>query len=172
MISFNSHNWWIAPLILLLVIYRIRRSSQERALKIERLWVIPALLLIAGAVTIWQTPIAGLGWLWLIPTFAVGAALGYWRGRFTVVTIDPETHKLTSRTSAVGLYLVIGVLAIRIALRAFVAAEASAMHLNVALFTDAFLIFAVGLIAAQRLEIWIRARKLLTQARAARTDAA
>jgi hypothetical protein len=145
MISFNSHNWWIAPLVLALVIYRVRRSSRERALKIERLWVIPALLLIAGALTIWQTPIAGLGWLWLIPTLLAGAALGYWRGRFTVVTIDPQTHDLTSRTSAAGVYLVVAVLAIRIALR--------------------FLVFAVGLIAAQRLEIWIRARKLLARAR-------
>lgn len=171
MIDFNGRNWWIAPLILLLIVYRIRRSSRERALKIERLWVIPALLLIIGGLTIWQTPIAGLGWLWLIPVFGAGAALGYWRGRFTLVTINPETHDLTSRTSPAGLYLIIAVLAVRIALRLWLTAEAPALHLNVALITDAFLVFAIGLIAAQRLEIWIRAQRLLTEARATKAAA-
>jgi hypothetical protein len=167
-INFNSHNWWIAPLALLLIVYRLRSGAREKALKIERLWIIPALLLIIGALMILQTPIAGLGWVWLIPAFAAGAALGYWRGRFTLVTVNPETHDLTSRTSAAGLYLIIGVLAARIGLRVFLAAEASALHLNLALVTDAFLVFAVGLIATQRLEIWIRARSLLADARAAK----
>jgi hypothetical protein len=168
MISFNSHNWWIAPLVLALIVYRLRSGARDKALKIERLWVIPVLLLIVGGLMIWQTPIAGPAWLWLIPIFIAGAALGYWRGRFTLVTVNPETHDLTSRTSAAGLYLIIAVLAVRIGLRAFLTAEASAWHLNVALITDAFLVFAIGLIAAQRLEIWIRARGLLADARAAR----
>lgn len=166
MINFDGHNWWIAPLVLLLIVYRLRRGARERALKIERLWVVPALLLIIGGLMIWQTPIAGLGWIWLIPVFVAGAALGYWRGRFTLVTVNPETHDLTSRTSAAGLYLIIAVLAVRIGLRWFLTAEAAAWHLNVALVTDAFLVFAVGLIAVQRLEIWIRARSLLADARA------
>lgn len=168
MISFNSHNWWIAPLVLLLIVYRLRSGAREKALKIERLWIIPVLLLIIGGLMIWQTPIAGFGWVWLIPIFAAGAALGYWRGRFTLVTVNPETHDLASRTSAAGLYLIIAVLAVRLVLRAFLTAEAAAWHLNVALITDAFLVFAVGLIAAQRLEIWIRARGLLAAARSAK----
>lgn len=167
MFEFNSHNWWVAPLILALIVYRLRSGAREKALKIERLWIIPVVLLIIGALTLWQVPIAGPAWLWLIPTFAVGAALGYWRGRFTLVTVNPETHALTSRTSAAGLYLIIGVLALRIGLRVYLTAEASTLHLNVALITDAFLVFAIGLIAAQKLEIWIRARGLLAQARAA-----
>ncbi len=168
MIELNSRSWWIAPLVLALIVYRLRNGAREKALRIERLWIIPALLLTAGGLAIQQTPIAGLGWLWLLPIFALGAALGYWRGRFTLVTVDPETHALTSRTSAAGLYLIVAVLAVRLGLRAFLTAEAPALHLNVALITDAFLVFAVGLIAAQRLEIWIRARRLLAEARAAK----
>jgi hypothetical protein len=167
-INFNSHNWWIAPLVLVLIVYRLRNGAREKVLKIERLWVIPALLLIIGGLMIWQTPIAGFGWIWLVPTFAAGAALGYWRGRFTLVTVNPETHDLTSRTSAAGLYLIVAVLVVRLGLRVFLTAEASTWHLNVALITDAFLVFAVVLVAAQRLEIWIRARGLLAEARAAK----
>lgn len=171
MIEFNSHNWWIAPLVVALIIYRLRNGAREKALRVERLWIPPALLLVAGGLAIQQTPIAGLGWLWLIPIFIAGAALGYWRGRFTLVTVNPETHALTSRTSAAGLYLIVAILALRLGLRAFLTAEASTLHLNVALITDAFLLFAVGLIAAQRVEIWIRARRLLAQARAAKAAA-
>ena len=168
MIEFNSHNWWIVPLALGLIVWRLRNGAREKALRIERLWIIPALLLIAGGLAIWQTPIAGLGWLWLLPVFGVGAALGYWRGRFTQVTVNPETHALTSRNSAAGIYLILAVLAVRIILRVYLTAEASALHLNVALITDAFLVFAIGLIAVQRLEIWLRARRLLAEARAAK----
>ncbi len=166
--GFGHNTWWVAPIVLLLIVYRLRNGAREKALKIETLWVIPVMLLIVGGLVIRQAPIPGLDWLWLIPVFVAGAALGYWRGRLTVVTVNPETHALTSRTSAAGLYLVIGVLAVRLGLRAFLTAEATTLHLNVALITDAFLVFALGLIAAQRLEIWIRARRLLAQARAAK----
>jgi membrane protein CcdC involved in cytochrome C biogenesis len=158
--------------VALLIVWRIRRAGRARTLRIEWLWITPSLLLVIGGLVLSQTPISGAGWLWLIPAFVVGAAIGYWRGRFTAVTIDPQTHALTSKTSPAGLYLLIGLLALRIALRALLTAEASSLHLDVAVVTDAFLVFAIGLVAAQRLEIWVRARRLLSEARAAKAAAA
>ena len=55
---------------------------------------------------------------------------------------------------------------VRIALRSYLTTQASAWHMNAAVITDAFVVFAVGLIAAQRLEIFVRARQLLAKARA------
>jgi len=163
---------WVAiPIILLVVFLRIRRMSQHRPLRVEWLWVMPVLLLVIAGLVMAQTPLAGLDWLWLIPPFLIGGALGFWRGRLTLVTVDPETHALTSKASPAALYLLVGVIVLRIGLRYLLTAEASSLHINAALITDAFLVFAVGVVAVQRIEVWIRARRLLTKARAAKVAA-
>lgn len=161
------------PLIVLalIIVLRLRAVGRERALKIERLWITPILLLVIGGLVLAQSPLPGFDWLWMIPALAVGGAIGYWRGRFTAVSVDPQTHALTSKTSPAGFILLIVLLGLRIALRTYLTAEASSLHVSVALITDAFLVFAIGLIAAQRLEIWIRARRLLGEARAAKAAA-
>jgi membrane protein CcdC involved in cytochrome C biogenesis len=149
-----------------LILWRLRAAGRERALRIERLWITPTLLVIVGGLVLSQTSLPGADWLWLVPALGAGAAIGFWRGRFTAVSIDPQSHALTSKTSPAGLYLLIGLLLVRIALRAYLATKASSLHLDVALLTDAFLVFAIGLVATQRLEIWVRARRLIAAARA------
>lgn len=159
---------WVAiPIVLLVLFLRVRRLGQERKLRVEWLWITPVLLLVIAGLVMTQTPLAGVDWLWLVPAFAVGAGIGFWRGRLTTVTVDPASRALTSRASPAALYLLVGVLVLRLGLRFLLTAEASTLHVNAALITDAFLVFAVGLVAVQRLEIWIRARKLLAEARAA-----
>jgi hypothetical protein len=160
---------WVAiPIMLLVVFLRMRRMSQHRALRVEWLWVTPVILLIIAGLVMSQSPLAGMDWLWLVPAFLIGGGIGFWRGRLTTVTVDPETHALTSKASPAALYLLVAVLAERIGLRYLLAAEASTLHVNAALITDTFLVFAVGVVAVQRTEVWIRARKLLAEARAAK----
>jgi hypothetical protein len=167
----SPRNLIIIAVVVLLLIWRLRYYSSVRALKIERMWITPVLLLVVAFLTLSQTPLTGLAWLWLIPAFVAGSAVGFWRGRLTRVSIDPETHAFTSQTSQAGTLLVVALMAVRIGLRSYLTAEAGALHLNVALVTDCFLMAAIGLVAVQRLEIWIRARRLLTAARAAKAAA-
>ena len=54
----------------------------------------------------------------------------------------------------------------RYAARALLGQQGSTLHLNAALITDAFLLFAIGMIVVQRIEIWLRCTRLLAQARA------
>ena len=164
----SPRNLIIIAVVVLLLIWRLRYFSRERALKIERMWITPLLLLIVAFLALSQAPLSGLGWLWLIPAFLIGGAIGFWRGRFTRVSVDPESHALTSQTSQAGMYLVVGLMALRICLRSYLSAEAGTLHWNAALITDCFLMVAIGLVAVQRLEIWVRARRLLKEARAAK----
>ncbi len=60
------------------------------------------------------------------------------------------------------------IIAIRIALRGVAMTEASTLHLSVAVITGAFMTFAIGLFGVQRLEMAIRATRLLKEARAAK----
>jgi hypothetical protein len=45
------------------------------------------------------------------------------------------------------------------------------LHLNALLITDSFVVFAIGMILVQQLEIWLRCRRLLAEARAAKAAA-
>ena len=147
------------------------RGARVRNLKIERLWVVPVIILIGTAAAFSQQ---GLPTPVMIAidaaALAAGAALGWWRGRFTRITVDPESHTLTSQTSPLGLLLLVGIFAVRFGLRSYVYENAGALHVSVTAATDAFLLLAVGVICAQRLEIALRATRLLTSARASQAS--
>jgi hypothetical protein len=66
---------------------------------------------------------------------------------------------------------IVAILAIRFALRGLAMTQASSLHLSIAMITGAFMAFAVGLFGVQRVEMFLRASRLLSEARAARAAA-
>ena len=152
-----------------LMAWRLRRMSQTRPLKLELLWVTPALLLAIAVLTILpQPPQGAIEWAWLAVGFALGGAFGWWRGTLMHISVDPETHALNTKASAAGMIFIVAIIAIRIALRGVAMAQASSLHLSVGVITGAFMTFAVGLFTVQRVEMFLRASRMLTEARAAR----
>ena len=101
-----------------------------------------------------------------LAALALGALAGWWRGRLTRIVVDPRTHALTSKTSAVGMLLILGLYVVRYGLRSMGAQGAGALHVSAIQVTDALMLLAVGLVCAQRLEIYLRASRLLAEARA------
>lgn len=148
--------------------FRFMRANTARPLKLEFLWIMPAYLIAISAFLLWQMPPHGLEWLWLAVAFALGGALGWQRGRMMAISIDPETHALSQTTSRAALFFLLALVAARFVLREVLSQEAQVLHLSIAFITDVFVIFAVGLLGVTRLEMYLRARRLLTQARAAR----
>lgn len=143
----------------------IFRNLRTRRLRVERLWLAPVLIIVgAGFALRYQPPstpaMAGVDVLAVM----VGAALGWWRGRFTTITVDPATHVLTSRASPAGLLLLLVVFALRFGLRGFASANAGVLHVSVVEITDAFLLLAVGIVCTHRLEMALRATRLLKAA--------
>ncbi|WP_304177904.1 CcdC protein domain-containing protein [Phenylobacterium aquaticum] len=155
---------YVLPIaILALVLFR---SARPRILVIERLWVAPALIMTAASLLIFaQGAMSLTGLLLQIVAVLVGAGLGWWRGRLTHLEIDPKTHTLTSKVSPVGLALLGAVFLTRLGLRAVAMSHPAVFHASVGELTDAMLLLAVGLVCAQRLEVWIRARQMLADAR-------
>jgi len=157
---------YLVPLgVVLLVV----RNSRARRLKIERLWVLPAIYMamLASALYAEPPPITPLSIAILALSFAAGAAIGWQRGRFTQVHIHPQTGDLTSRASPIGLIFIFAILAVRIVGRNFLAAHASDLHLPILAVTDGFFVLAIAMLSVQRLEVWMRASKMLAEARAA-----
>jgi hypothetical protein len=162
----NPPTWaYLIPLVMIALV--ILRNSRARRLRIESLWVMPVLILALVGLSLSQqgmpTPLMlGID----IAALAAGAGLGWWRGRLTHITVDPATHQLTSRASPVGMLLILGIFALRTGVRLYAAQNASALGVSANAVADAALVLAVGLVCAQRLEIALRATRLLTEARA------
>ncbi|WP_426011449.1 hypothetical protein [Caulobacter sp. DWR2-3-1b2] len=147
---------------------RFRSMNRERRLKLEWMWVLPAVMLVGMAATLTQFPPQGLDWLWLAGIFLVGAAIGWWRGKLIPIAIDPETHLLNTKPSPAAILFLLGLFVVRFGLRAVLQGEASAWHVNLVLLNDGFIVLGVGLFAVSRVEMALRAWGLLKQARAAK----
>lgn len=146
------------------------RNRRPRTLNPKWMWVMPAIIVPLMGLALWGTSMDpsmphvafdGLAWAILAVGLVLGGAFGWWRGRMTTI----EKHAdgtLKAQASPIGLILIIGVMLGRRAFSAFLEPHAAEWGLNALAITDAFLLFVVGMIVMQRLEMFIRARKVLT----------
>ncbi|HEY5409258.1 MAG TPA: hypothetical protein VIJ94_00900 [Caulobacteraceae bacterium] len=164
---------YLIGIIVLVVVMglRLRRMNQTRPLKVEWLWVTPAILTVLTVLSLIPQPPQGIAWAWLAIALVIGGALGWWRGKMMHISVDPETHALNTKASPAAMIFIVALIAIRMALRGVAMGEASALHLSVTVITGAFMAFAIGLFGVQRLEMALRANRLLREARAARASA-
>jgi hypothetical protein len=158
---------WVALIPLAVVALVILRNSRARRLRIEAMWIAPTLIVALVGFDLYaqgqHTPTA-----FAIDAagFGLGAALGWWRARFTHITVDQTTHDLTSRASPIGMLVILAVFALRFGIRAYVTQSGNALGPWATLIPDALLAMSVGLVFAGRVEIFLRASRLLNEARA------
>ena len=161
---------YIIPLLVVLLI--VRRGMMARKIKIERMWVLPALLLFAGGSMFAQAHIPSPMIVGELAAAAVaGAVVGWYRGRLTHISIDPATHDLTSRTSPVGVVLIAVLFGARYGIRLAFPQMADAhgsLESQAGAIADALTLFGIGAIVVQRLEMWLRCRRLLAEAQGMR----
>ena len=164
---------WATTLIPILVIgiamaFRLRRMSRGRRLRLERLWILPAFYaLIVGAI-FWTHPPHGITWLYVLVAFAIGLPLGWYRGKLMRISIDPETHELSQSASPAAILLILGLVALRYVGRSLALANGGDSPDAIFALTDILMAFALGFLAMQRVEMGLRARILLADARARR----
>jgi hypothetical protein len=163
----NSHGNWLTaalPFVIIAVVMalRFRSMSRERPLKLGTLWVVPLVyLLLAGSIFFSLTP-PPLGWGLMLLGLLIGVAIGWHRGKLIRITQDAQSGELSQRASPLAMVLLIALVALKLGARA-IFGETAAGHpsSSAMLLTDAFIGFALGLLSATRLEIYLRARKLL-----------
>ena len=157
---------YLLPLAVFVVIFafRARRMSQVRPLKLERLWIVPAIYLALVVATFATKPPAANAWLASAIALVVGAAMGWQRGRMMAIHVDPATHKLGQKGSPLAILFLFAIVAVKVVAQN----EGAAMGFDVALVTDAALAFGLGMFSATRIEMYVRARRLLDAAKQAR----
>ena len=165
----------LIPVLILVLV--LRRNLQPRPLQIERMWLYPAILVFLLGSSLYESPpTTALAIGFLAGGLVLGAAAGWYRGRLTRITIDPDPHALTSQASMWGTVLVVGLIVVRYGLRAYLmggldmtaAPHHGGLGGTAIAATDALLAFTVGMMGTSRLEMWMRASKLLADAQAAK----
>ena len=168
----QSQNWISIVVTVVIVgivmLIRLRNVGRQRRLRIETLWVIPVLYGAVVAFVFQQFPPHGAVWLYCFIALWVGVALGWKRGRMMRITVDPETHALSQASSPAAMLFIVAIVALRMASRS-AADYISPGRFGVMAATDILMALALGFIAAQRLEMFLRAKALLAEARAARS---
>lgn len=144
------------------------RNRKPRTLNPQWMWVMPAIIVPLMGLAVWGTSMDpatphvafdGLAWAILAIGLILGGAFGWWRGRMTTIEKHAD-DTLKAQASPIGLILIIAVMLGRKTLSAFLEPHAAEWGLNALAITDALLLFVVGMILMQRVEMFIRARKV------------
>lgn len=149
--------------IVIVLFFRLRGMKRGRPLRLERLWIVPTLYGIFAASLFWWRPPHGVQWLWAVAALLGGSAVGWWRGKLMRIEIDPVSHALNQRQSPAALLLIVALIGMRFVARDQLGAGGTMPAAGI---IDAFVAFAVGLLAMQRVEMFLRARRMLSEARA------
>ena len=141
------------------------RGPQTRKLNAGLLWIAPAFIVtMIGLLISQQPPTNPVAMALDAAALALGASIGWWRGKLTKINYDPGKKSLTTQTSPTGVLLILGVTTLRYAMRSYGGEGAGLFRVSANDITDAILLLAVGLVCAQRIEMWVRARGLVARA--------
>lgn len=153
----------------LLLALRFRSISKPRPLKPGRLWIQPMILVALVALTIGLKPPGPLGIVLCMVGAALGALVGWHRGKLIRIEHDATTGELTQASSPAAIVLLLGVIAIRFVARDYFAGQPTPGQFDdrTMLVTDVLLCFAVAMLAMTRVEMGLRARAILAAAPAA-----
>lgn len=153
---------------------RLRAMGKTRALRIDRLWIVPALYALMAAALFTALPPHGIGWLYCALALLAGLAIGWQRGRLMHIAVDPASGALVQKMSPAALLLIVGLVGLRFGLRAIIGGPtaggggASGAGMQAMLLADVLIAMALGFLSAQRLEMYLRAKRLLAEAMASR----
>jgi hypothetical protein len=160
----------IMAVVLVVVLgLRMRNVGRERPLKVGRLWIVPAIYLAVAATFFALTPPARPAeWALCIVALALGAGLGWQRGRLTHIAVDPATEEVKMKQSMAGFLFIVILLALKMGMKSMPGFGNNGLfHMSPQGLTDILVALMLGLLGVQRVEMFLRARRLLAEARAA-----
>jgi membrane protein CcdC involved in cytochrome C biogenesis len=148
-------------IVVVIMALRMRRMGTMRPLKLESLWIVPAMYLVVAGLMFYQLPPTGMVGVASIAGLLIGAAVGWQRGKMMHIHVDPETHALNQKASPAAMIFLIALIGIRMVARSILGGSG----VSPAMLTDPLIAFAFGMFTLTRLEMYLRAKRLLKEAR-------
>lgn len=141
--------------------FRLQSMTRQSAFNPNRAMIYPVILVVFAGLFIWRTQPQGVEWAWLAVASALGAGLGWLRASTVRMSVDPTTNTLMAQAGATAILFLVGLLAIRYALRLVLTEEAGALGLRLVMADVIFAAMGASLFAARSVEMVLRGRKLL-----------
>ena len=148
--------------VLVVMAFRMRGAGKLRPLKLGTLWVVPVLYLIVAGLMFFQLPPRGWVAIASAASLLIGAAVGWQRGKMMHIHVDPQTHALNQKASPAAMVFLIVLIVVRTLARTVIGHEGG---VSPAALTDPLIAFALGMFTLQRVEMYLRAKRLLDEAR-------
>jgi hypothetical protein len=164
-------NQWVGLAItaIIIVAVMLMRNRRPRRVRLGALWIRPLIYiaLIAVAAFARIPPITPLGLICMVSAIVVGGVIGWQRGRFMHIDVHPETHDITSQTSPIGMLFILGIFVLRMGLRDVAGAIPG---VPAAVAASSLILLVGAMMIARSAEVYLRARRLLGEARGARSE--
>ena len=172
---------YLVPLLIVAVVALRLIRNRPRKVNPNRLFIMPAFIALAAALTLSQTGWPSLAWLAADVVAAIlGAGVGYLSARHREFTLDAERGEIMSRATPIGTIIFAALFAVRFGLKlAFPQLNGGAAPYSVPpahfhattsviAWTDAGLIFSAAMLVATATTTWLRTRHLVEARRAQR----
>jgi hypothetical protein len=174
---------YILPLIVVVIVTRRLMRNKPRKVKTNRIFYLPAFVVIATAVTLWSAPLPTPWLLWIpvdVAAIVAGLVIGFLSAHHQEFAIDYETGTITSKATPVGMIVVVALFAAKFGLR-FILPDVNGSPFSAASYmpdspiphaphhgpasimglTDAGILLSAALLFARAFTTWLRAQPLI-----------
>ncbi len=164
---------FLPVLIILPVLFlRMRKMTKVQPLKLNRLWMRPAfILLAAGMVLFLPQPgthamrhFLAQDWAWLALSGGLGGMAGWHWGRTMAIEVHPEDGTLMVKGGQAAILVLVVLILVRLGLRTGLRIESRAWHLDMVLISDALIVFSAALFTLRSVEMYLRAKQVMGRA--------
>ena len=147
-------------ILALVMLVRLRSLDKARPLRGARLVALPVVCAVLVAAMLVILPPTAIGWSWFAGGALLGAGVGWQRARLMRLHFDPDSGQVMISHSPAALILLIVLAGLRRLIRppTGLARGHAAVSESALLLTIGLTGFALGMIVAQRAELWRRAK--------------
>ncbi|MED0948690.1 DUF1453 domain-containing protein [Bacillus mobilis] len=146
--------------ILLVILIIVLMQSKERKVKVNRIWLVPALLCfvtIQSIIHMGQLTILQL--LLFVAMLGIGLVLGVIRGKALTFRIDSETGHVLRKGNWLSTMILLIILGAKIVIKQSMFSGST--HYTLMIVTNAFLCITLGTVISRRYYIWKKYNELI-----------